>query len=74
VLRIFMALRNPSPLTGFERANLGSNGKHTGLQNNFFSVTSTKVVELDSIFYAECKYVLSFSLSRKFFKWYTVII
>jgi hypothetical protein len=40
----------------------------------FFSVTSTKVVELNSIFYAEYKYVLSFSLSRKVFKWHTVII
>jgi hypothetical protein len=40
----------------------------------FFSVMSTKVVELNSIFYAECKYVLSFSLSRKLFKWHTVII
>jgi hypothetical protein len=34
----------------------------------FFSVTSTKVVELNSIFYAEFKFVLSFSLSRKVFK------
>jgi hypothetical protein len=40
----------------------------------FFSVTSTKVVKLNSIFYAECKYVLSFSLSRKVFKWHTLII
>jgi hypothetical protein len=47
---------------------------YTGLQNKFFSVTSTKVVELNSIFYAECKYVLSFSLSRKVFKCHTVII
>jgi hypothetical protein len=29
VLRIFIALENPSPWAGFERANLGSSGKHT---------------------------------------------
>jgi hypothetical protein len=32
----------------------------------FFSVTSTKVVELNSIFYAECKYVLSFLYHARF--------
>jgi uncharacterized membrane protein len=34
----------------------------------YFSVTSTKVGELNSIFYAEFKFVLSFSISRKVFK------
>jgi hypothetical protein len=28
VLRIFIALKNPSLSAGFENANLGSNGKH----------------------------------------------
>jgi hypothetical protein len=28
VLRIFIALKNPSPSAGFEPANLGSSGKH----------------------------------------------
>jgi hypothetical protein len=28
VLRICIAFKNPSPSAGFERANLGSNGKH----------------------------------------------
>jgi hypothetical protein len=28
VLRIFMALKSPSPSVGFEPANLGSSGKH----------------------------------------------
>jgi hypothetical protein len=37
-------------------------------KKNIFSVTCTKVGELNSIFYAEFKYVLSFSLSRKVFK------
>jgi hypothetical protein len=32
VLRIFIALKNPSPSTGFERVNLGSNDKHA---NNY---------------------------------------
>jgi hypothetical protein len=41
---------------------------YTDLQKNIFSVTSNKVGELNSIFYAEFKYVLSFSLSRKVFK------
>jgi hypothetical protein len=39
---------------------------YTGLQNNFFSVTSTKVVELNRICYAECKYVLSFLYHARF--------
>jgi hypothetical protein len=38
------------------------------------SATSTKVGELNSTSYAEFKYVLSFSLSRKVFKLHTVII
>jgi hypothetical protein len=29
VLRIFIALKNPSPWPGFERATFGSNGQHT---------------------------------------------
>jgi hypothetical protein len=40
----------------------------------YFSVASTKVGELNSICYAEFKFVLSFSLSRKVFKGHTVII
>jgi hypothetical protein len=40
----------------------------------YFSVTSIKVDELNSVFYAEFKFVLSFSLSRKVFKGHTVII
>jgi hypothetical protein len=40
----------------------------------YFSVTSTKAGELNSIFYAEFIFVLSFSLSCKVFKWHTVII
>jgi hypothetical protein len=28
VLRIFIALKNPSPSAGFEHTNAGSNGKH----------------------------------------------
>jgi hypothetical protein len=28
VLRFFIALKNPSPLAGFESANLESSGKH----------------------------------------------
>jgi hypothetical protein len=34
----------------------------------FFSVTNSKVGEINSIFYAKFEYVLSFSLSRKVFK------
>jgi hypothetical protein len=34
-------------------------------KTNIFSVTSTKVGELNNIVYAEFKYVISFSLSRK---------
>jgi hypothetical protein len=29
VLRIFIALKNPSPLPGFEPANFGFSGQHT---------------------------------------------
>jgi hypothetical protein len=29
VLRIFIALKNPSPWPGFEPANFGSSGQHT---------------------------------------------
>jgi hypothetical protein len=29
VLRIFIALKNPSPWPGFEPATFGSNGQHT---------------------------------------------
>jgi hypothetical protein len=39
---------------------------YTGLQNKI--VTSSKVGELNSTFYAELKYIPSFSLSRKVFK------
>jgi hypothetical protein len=45
---------------------------NTGLQKKI--VTSTKVGEVNSIFYAEFKYVLGFSLSRRVFKWNTFII
>jgi hypothetical protein len=39
---------------------------YTGLQKKYyFSVTSTKVGELNSIFYVQFKFVLSFSISRK---------
>jgi len=34
VLRIFNALKYPSPSTGFESANLGSNGKHANQYTN----------------------------------------
>jgi hypothetical protein len=36
-------------------------------KKNIFSVTSSKVDDLNSTVYAEFKYVLSFSLSRKVF-------
>jgi hypothetical protein len=32
-LRIFIALKNPSPSTGFDPANLGTNGKHDNHYN-----------------------------------------
>jgi hypothetical protein len=52
-----------SPFSGFDAVD------NTGLQKkNYYSVTSTKVGELNSIFYAEFEFVLSFSLLRKVFK------
>jgi hypothetical protein len=47
---------------------------HWFTKKYYFSVTSTKVGELNSIFYAEFKFVLSVSISRKVFKWHRVII
>jgi hypothetical protein len=38
VLRIVIALKNPSPLTGFEPATFGFNGKHT----NHYTTKATK--------------------------------
>jgi hypothetical protein len=38
VLRIFIALKNPSSLAGFEPANLGSKGKHA----NYYTTEEKK--------------------------------
>jgi hypothetical protein len=40
VLRIFIALKNPSPWPGFEAATFGSSGQHT----NHYTTKATKVV------------------------------
>jgi hypothetical protein len=40
VLQIFITLKNPSSLDGFEPANLGSNGKNTTTRK--LRVTATK--------------------------------
>jgi hypothetical protein len=39
VLRIFITLKNPSPLLGFETATFGASGQHT---NHY----TTKVIQL----------------------------
>jgi hypothetical protein len=42
VLRIFIALKNPSPWPGFEPANFGSIGKHT----NHYTTKVTKYANM----------------------------
>jgi hypothetical protein len=40
VLRIFIALKNPSPWPGFEPANFGYSGQHT----NHYTIKATNVM------------------------------
>jgi hypothetical protein len=42
VLRIFIALKNPSPLPGFEPATFGSSGQHT----NHYTTKATLKMKL----------------------------
>jgi hypothetical protein len=42
VLRIFIALKNPSPWPGFEPATFGSSGKHT--DHNTTEATNIKLL------------------------------
>jgi hypothetical protein len=42
VLRIFIALKSPSPWPGFEPATFGSSGQHT----NHYAIKGTKILYL----------------------------
>jgi hypothetical protein len=45
VLRIFIALKNPSPWPGFEPATFGSSGKHT----NHYTTKATLIWRLTGV-------------------------
>jgi hypothetical protein len=45
VLRIFIALKNPTPWPGFEPATFGSSGQHT----NHYTIKATEFFILDSL-------------------------
>jgi hypothetical protein len=46
VLRIFIALKNPSPSSGFEPATLGSSGKHADHYTTGGDYLKPKLVEI----------------------------